>query len=345
MTQSICILRLSALGDVVNVVPMLHDLQQQLPGVHITWIIGATERRLVGDIPGVEFITFDKRGGWAAVRAVRRELAGRRFDALFIMQRSLRANLLSTQIRARQRIGYDFTRSAELHSLFINQRIAYKPRQHILDLLGSFIEPLGLVPGTPRWDIPVPDEAREFALQQLPAGPPVLLISPCSSMTARTWSAEGYAALANHAMQVHGWRVVLCGGRSDAERRMGDAIQALLVQPALDLIAKDTFKRFLGLLQRVTLVVSPDSGPLHMANAMGVPVLGLHAATPAWGSGPYSDQRWCVDCYEQAAMKYRGKPADQLPWGARIHEPGVMDLITPEAVIAAFEGFVREGLR
>ena len=345
MTQSICILRLSALGDVVNVVPMLRDLQQQLPGVHITWFIGATERRLVGDIPGVEFITFDKRGGWAAVRAVRRELAGRRFDALLIMQRSLRANLLSTQIRARQRIGYDFTRSAELHSLFINQRIAYKPRQHILDLLGSFIEPLGLVPGTPRWDIPVPDEAREFALQQLPDGPPVLLISPCSSMTARTWSAEGYAALANHAMQVHGWRVVLCGGRSDAERVMGDAIQALLVQPALDLIAKDTFKRFLGLLQRVTLVVSPDSGPLHMANAMGVPVLGLHAATPAWGSGPYSDQRWCVDVYEQAAMKYRGKPADQLPWGARIHEPGVMDLITPEAVIAAFEGFVREGLR
>ena len=340
MTQSICILRLSALGDVVNVVPMLRDLQQQRPQARLTWIIGATERRLVGDIEGVEFITFDKRGGWAAVQAVRRELAGRRFDALLIMQRSLRANLLSTFIRARRRIGYDSTRSAELHSLFINQRIAHRPQQHILDLLGSFIEPLGLTPGPPRWDIPVPDEAREFALQQLPDGPPVLLISPCSSVAARTWSAAGYAALANHAMQVHGWRVLLCGGRSEAERRMGDAIQALLVRPAQDLIGKDTFKRFLALLQRTTLVVSPDSGPLHMANAMGVPVLGLHAATPAWGSGPYSDRRWCVDRYDEAALRFKGKPADQLPWGTRIHEPGVMDLITPEAVIAAFEGFL-----
>ena len=344
MTASICLLRLSALGDVVNVVPLVRDLQRQRPDAALTWIIGATERRLVGDIEGVEFITFDKRGGWPAVQAVRQAVAGRRFEALLILQRSLRANLLSTQIRARQRIGYDYTRSAELHSLFINRRIAYQPRQHILDLLGSFVEPLGLTPGPPRWDIPVPDEAREFALQQLPDGQPVLLISPCSSVAARTWSAAGYAALANHAMQVHGWRVLLCGGRSEAERRMGDAIQSLLVQPAQDLIGKDTFKRFLALLQRATLVVSPDSGPLHMANAMGVPVLGLHAATPAWGSGPYSDRRWCVDVYEQAAMKYRGKPADQLPWGTRIHEPGVMDLITPEAVVGAFEGFVGVGL-
>jgi len=340
MTQSICILRLSSLGDVVNVVPMLRDLQQQLPGAHITWIIGKTEQRLLGDIEGVEFVGFDKRGGWAAVRELRRQLGGRQFDALLIMQRSLRANLLSTFIKARRRIGYDWVRSAELHSAFINERIAHREQQHVLDLLGSFIEPLGLTPGVPRWDIPVPAEAREFAAQQLPDGSPVLLISPCSSVASRSWSAAGYAALANHAMQVHGWRVLLCGGRTEAERQMGDAISALLQQPALDLIGKDTFKRFLGLLQRVTLVVSPDSGPLHMANAMGVPVLGLHAATPAWGSGPYSDRRWCVDCYEEAALRFKGKPAAQLPWGTRIHEPGVMDLITPEAVIAAFERFV-----
>ena len=340
MTQSICILRLSSLGDVVNVVPMLRDLQQQLPGAQITWIIGKTEQRLLGDIEGVEFIGFDKRGGWAAVSELRRRLGGRRFDALLIMQRSLRANLLSTLIRAPRRIGYDFTRSAELHSLFIKQRISNKPRQHIVELLGSFIEPLGLVPGTPRWDIPVPAEAREFAEQQLPPGPPVLLISPCSSVAARTWSAAGYAAVANHAMQQHGWRVVLCGGRTDAERQMGDAINAALQQPALDLIGKDTFKRFLALLQRADLVLTPDSGPMHMANAMGAKVLGLHAATPAWTSGPYSDRRFCVDRYEEAALRFKGKPAAQLPWGTRIHAPGVMDLITAADAIEAFERYI-----
>ena len=340
MTQSVCILRLSSLGDVINVVPMLRDLQQQLPGAHITWIIGKAEQRLLGDIEGVEFVGFDKRGGWAAVRELRRQLGGRQFDALLIMQRSLRANLLSTFIRARRCIGYDWVRSAELHSLFINQRIAHRQQQHVLDLLGSFIEPLGLTPGVPRWDIPVPAEAREFAEQQLPAGAPVLLISACSSKPVRNWNAAGYAAVANHAMQQHGWRVVLCGGRSDAERQMGDAISALLQQPALDLIGKDTFKRFLGLLQRADLVLTPDSGPMHMANAMGAKVLGLHAATPAWTSGPYSDRRFCVDRYEEAALRFKGKPAAQLPWGTRIHAPGVMDLITAADAIEAFERYI-----
>jgi len=340
MTQSICILRLSSLGDVVNVVPMLRDLQQQLPGAHITWIIGKTEQRLLGDIEGVEFVGFDKRGGWAAVRELRRQLGGRQFDALLIMQRSLRANLLSTFIKARRRIGYDFTRSAELHSAFINERIAHREQQHVLDLLGSFIEPLGLTPGVPRWDIPVPAEAREFAEQQLPDGAPVLLISACSSKPVRNWNAVGYAAVANHAMQQHGWRVVLCGGRTDAERQMGDAINAALQQPVLDLIGKDTFKRFLGLLQRADLVLTPDSGPLHMANAMGAKVLGLHAATPVWTSGPYSDRRFCVDRYEEAALRFKGKPAAQLPWGTRIHAPGVMDLIAAADAIEAFERFV-----
>ena len=170
----------------------------------------------------------------------------------------------------------------------------------------------------------------------------MLLISACSSKPVRNWNAGGYAAVANHAMQQHGWRVVLCGGRTDAERQMGDAINAALQQPALDLIGKDTFKRFLALLQRADLVLTPDSGPMHMANAMGAKVLGLHAATPAWTSGPYSDRRFCVDRYEEAALRFKGKPAAQLPWGTRIHAPGVMDLITAADAIEAFERCVAE---
>ena len=85
--------------------------------------------------------------------------------------------------------------------------------------------------------------------------------------------------------------------------------------------------------------VTPDSGPMHIANAMGTKVLGLHAASNPNRSGPYSDRRYCVDRYDDAARKYRGKPASELKWGTKIEAEGVMDLITVDDAIAAFERY------
>src|SRR3546814_7696822 len=79
--------------------------------------------------------------------------------------------------------------------------------------------------------------------------------------------------------------------------------------------------------------------PMHIANAMGTKVLGLHAASNPARSGPYSDRRYCVDRYDDAARKYLGKPASELKWGAKIEHDGVMDLVTVQDGIAAFERF------
>jgi len=107
----------------------------------------------------------------------------------------------------------------------------------------------------------------------------------------------------------------------------------------LDLVGKDTLKQALALYERATLVLTPDAGPLHMANAMGTPVLGLHACTDAERSGAYSDRRWSVNRYDEAARRFLGKPASELPWGKRVELPGVMDLITVDEVVAKFEAF------
>src|SRR5690606_23406469 len=102
--RSICLLRLSALGDVTHVLPLVHTLQRAWPGVALTWIIGKGEQRLLEGLPGVEFVVYDKKTGRAGMRALRRQLAGREFDALLLMQLALRANLLSRAVRARRRI-------------------------------------------------------------------------------------------------------------------------------------------------------------------------------------------------------------------------------------------------
>lgn len=343
--ESICLLRLSALGDVTHVVPVVRTLQAAWPDTRLTWIIGRFEYKLVGDLPGVEFIQFDKRAGWRGLRELRRQLAGRRFDALLQMQLALRANVVSALINADLRIGYDRARAKELHGLFINRRIPARAGQHVLDALGSFVEPLGLEQTEVRWDIPIPAEAHAFAEQHLPGTQPTLLISPCSSHALRNWHAAGYAAVADHAVRRHGMRVLLCGGRSTLEREMGDAITAAMREPALDLIGRDTLKQLLALLSRASIVLTPDSGPMHMANSVGTPVIGLHAATSAARSGPYSDRRYCIDKYEAAARQFRGKPAQALRWGAKIEEPGVMDLIQIDEVIDALDRYVADSTR
>ncbi len=337
--RSICLLRLSALGDVTHVLPLVHTLQRAWPGVALAWVVGKGERKLLEGLPGVELIAYDKQTGLAGMRALRRELAGRRFDALLLMQLAFRANLLSRCVRADRRIGYDRARSKELHGLFVDERIPAGAGPHVLDVLGSFAQPLGLRQDRVEWRLPVPGDARDWARAQWPDdGAPTLVVSPCSSHPLRNWRAERHAAVADHAA-ARGWRVVLCGGRSELERRTADAILAGMRAPALDLVGKDTLKQLPALLERADLVMTPDSGPTHIANAMGTKVLGLHAATDPARSGPYSDRRYCVDRYDDAARRFLGRPASALPWGTKIEREGVMDLVTVEDAVAAFERF------
>lgn len=338
-SSSLCLLRLSALGDVTHVVPLVRTLQAARPGTRIHWVIDKVGLKLLDGLPGVTFHAYDKKTGLAGMKALREELPAERFDALLQMQVAFRANVLSAFIPARRRIGYDRSRSKDLHGLFINERIPDRPGIHVLDAIGSFCEPMGLKQTEVSWDLAVPAQAHAWAQAQWQDdGRPVLMISPCSSHERRNWYADRYAAVANHA-SARGWRVVLCGGRSELERRTADAIQAQLVQPALDLVGKDTLKQLPALLARAALVMTPDSGPMHIANAMGVKVLGLHAASNPHRSGPYSDRRYCVDRYDDAARKYLGKPASALKWGTKIEFDDVMELITVEDGIAAFERY------
>lgn len=339
-----CLLRLSALGDVTHVVPLVRTLQAARPDTPIHWIIDKAGHKLLDGLPGVTFHAYDKKSGMAGVKELRRHLPPGRFEALLQMQVAFRANLLSAFIPAERRIGYDRSRSKDLHGLFINERIPDRPGIHVLDAIGSFCEPLGLRQTEVSWDLAVPPSAFEWAAAQWQDdGRPVLMISPCSSHVRRNWYADRYAAVANHAVQ-RGWRVVLCGGRSELERHMADAIQAQLQTPALDLVGKDTLKQLPALLARANLVMTPDSGPMHIANAMGTKVLGLHAASNPDRSGPYSDRRYCVDRYDGAARKYLAKQATDLKWGTKIEFDDVMELITVEDGIAAFERYVADHL-
>jgi heptosyltransferase I len=335
--RSLCILRLSAIGDTCHVVPIVRTLQQAWPATQLTWIIGRTEARLMSLIEGVEFITVDKGAGLAAWRALRTQLGGRRFDVLLHMQLALRASLASLAVPADVRLGFDRPRARELQWLFTNTRIAANTREHVLDSLFGFPAALGIRERLLRWDVPLPAAARTYAERLIPDAQPTLVISPCSRHAHRNWPLERYAALARHAVSRHRMRVILAGGPGAAERRAGAAIARSAGAGVLDQTGQDTLPQMLALLARAAVLVSPDSGPVHMATMVGTPVIGLYAATNPARSGPYLSGRWCVDAYARAARAFRGCEPRELPWGHKIEEPGVMELIQADEVTARID--------
>jgi heptosyltransferase I len=336
--QRVCLLRLSAIGDTCHALAALRTFQTAWPDTRFTWIIGKLEAKLMTAIlPEIEFITFDKAATLQELWRLRGALRERRFDLLLDLQLSFRASILSRLIHAPIRLGFDRQRARELQWWFTNAQIAPAGNEHVLDSFMGFARACGIEPGPARWDVTLPGSALAYAHSVIPDSQPTLLISPCSSHRARNWSAERYAAIADHAATTHGMRVVLVGGRSRIEAQMGAAIAAAAHAPIVNQIGKDTLPELLGLLARGTALLSPDSGPVHMASMVGLPVIGLYAATNPQRAGPYYSRQWCVDKYDAAARKFLGKPAAQIAWTRKIERPGVMDLITVSDVTAKLD--------
>ncbi len=296
-------------------------------------------------VPDVEFISYQKRGGLAEFRRLRGLLAARRFDVLLHMQLAFRASLISALVKAPVKLGFDRPRARELQWLFTTDRIHAAGNQHVLDSLFGFAEALGVHDRELRWDVPLPEAALAYARQLIPDSRPTLVISGCSSHVLRNWRPEFYAALANHASRAHGMRVILCGGPSAVERAMAGAIGAAAAVPLIDQVGKDTLPELLALLARADVLLSPDSGPAHMATMVGTPVIGLYAATNSTRTGPYLSRAHCVDRYAEAARIFFGKEPGQLDWATKVERPGVMDLIDPAAAIAKLDALMRQPLK
>jgi heptosyltransferase I len=340
--KSICLLRLSAIGDVTHVLPIVRTLQQYWPETKITWIIGRLEHQLVGDIDGVEFIVFDKAKGWGAYREFYQQLRRRSFDVFLHMQVSMRANIASLFIKSPIKLGFDRKRAKDYQWLFSNTRIASIDQQHVLDGFFQFISTIGVSDKILQWDIPLAESDKQWA-NTLISDQSVLVINPSSSQRLnnwRNWRAANYAKLIKYAIEQYGLMVVLTGGPAENEIALAEEIlnnEAIRNQPELlksinNLVGKTSLKQLAALMQQAKAVVAPDTGPAHIGNAMGAPVIGLYVTSNPHRTGPYSSQDLTVNEYPAALLKYEGLDEKSAPWGKRVRDPEALDLITIESV-------------
>jgi len=330
--RSLCLLRLSAIGDVCHAVAMVQAIQKQYPDLSITWIIGKVEYQLLKHLPGIQFVIFDKSKGWRSYIQLRRDLQGQRFDVLLHMQVALRATIASLMIKARIRVGFDKARAKEGQWLVTNHAVEPLATPHVLDGFMGFAKAIGVEDLTPSWNIPVPQADTDFA-KQLVGDDKVMVICAAASKAERNWLPERYAAVADYAI-TQGFRVMLCGGPTVLEKNLADVIQSHSQQPLDNQVGKTSLTQLLAVLKQAKLVLAPDTGPLHMAVTQGTPVIGLYAHSNPGRTGPYLYRQYTVSVYPQVIAKQFDAP---VKWGTRAKGEHLMVMIEVDQVISAFK--------
>ena len=331
---SICILRLSAIGDVCHAIACVQSIQRQWPETKITWVCGTLEAQLLQHVPNINVISFDKNAGFKAYLNLRNQLKNIKFDALLHMQSALRASFASLMIKAKYKIGFDKARAKDGQWLFTSQKIDPPTSEHVLDGFMAFAKKLGVQELKVRWDINIP-VASEQKAKNLIQQKATFLICPAASKAYKNWTCDGYIEIAKHAIK-QGFQVFICGAPTPLEQQIAEKIVNETNQQAISLIGKTSLIELLALIKEANLILAPDTGPMHMATMVNTPAIGLYAHHNPKRTGPYKKLDNVVSIYEQAITKQTGKSIEQLPWRARVKDKNAMQEISIASVITLF---------
>ncbi|WP_111636651.1 glycosyltransferase family 9 protein [Marinomonas shanghaiensis] len=330
--QHLAVVRLSALGDVCHAMAVVQAIIKSNPTVQVTWVTSPLEANLVRLLEGVRVVVYDKKSGLSGLLALRSLFRDQTFDVLLHLQWSLRASLVSRTIKAKRRIGFALSHSREKQHWFVNEYAPEPKGEHVLDSFLSIASVLGVTSPVLPCELVLPD-----ANLKLPER--YVVINPSASKSERNWTVEGYQAVIERLL-IKGICPVVTGGPSSADAIFAQAIIANRSDQVINLVGKTPLAMMLSVLKGASLVVSPDTGPAHMATLVGTPVLGLYAHSNPQRTGPYRDLENVVSVYEELATKEYQKPLSELPWSTRVHDPKAMQHIAIDRVLAVLDRLI-----
>ncbi|RBP85845.1 lipopolysaccharide heptosyltransferase family protein [Marinomonas rhizomae] len=330
--EHLAVIRLSALGDVCHAMAVVQSIIKQNPSIQVTWVTSPLEANLVRLLSGVRVVVYDKNSGFSGLWALRKLLSGQTFDVLLHLQWSFRASVVSRMIKAKRRIGFALSHSREKQHWFVNEYAPEPKGEHVLDSFLSIASVLGVTEPT----LPC-----ELILPEPDLGLPnhYVVINPSASKEDRNWTIEGYQAVIERLL-MKGICPVITGGPSVGEANFAEKIISSHADRVINLVGKTQINVMLAVLKGASLVVSPDTGPAHMATLVGTPVLGLYAHSNPCRTGPYRDLDKVQSVYEELVVKEYQKPVAELPWSTRVHDPKAMQHIRVEQVLAVLDTLV-----
>lgn len=324
----ICFVLLTGLGDVVHGLPVANAIRRAWPAAHITWVAEPAPAQVIGSHEAVDdVIVYYKSQGLAGVRTLWREMRARTFDITLnfnVYAKSVWPTLFSA---APRRIGFDSDRAFEGVWLASNDRLAKRPRAHTQDMFLEFLEKLGVAADPLEWRIAfTPDEQRQQDEFFRPLRDrPVVSIVPASANGKKDWPATNAAGLIDALQQDFGFRVLLVGGPGERETRAAHAMaEGAASRPVWAM--GDGVRRMMWTIAGSDLVIAPDTGPVHVARALGVPVIGLYGHTNPWRVGPWRrfEDLW-IDRYTEPGAA--PDASDATPKLGRMETIAVRDVL------------------
>jgi heptosyltransferase I len=284
----VAIVMMSAIGDAVHVLPVVVALKRAAPSVHLTWLLQPGPASLVRGHPAVdEIVTVDPARGLRGLVDAGLALRRGRVDLLIDLQVAFKAGIVTALAGAPVKLGFDRARARDLNWLFTNRRIPAHPPQHVQDQYFEFLAHLGVDPEPVEWRIG--PWRHERAWQQgfvAQVGQPYAAINLATSSPEKDWLPERWAAVADALHERYGLQSVLVGGPSEREREMERKLrEAARHQPVSAL--GSGLRNLVGILDAAEVVLALDSAPLHVAVALGRPVVSLVAVSDPRRTGPY----------------------------------------------------------
>jgi len=320
---SIAVLRISALGDAVLVVPLINQLLSSEKFHNVSWITTQSVVDLVGPIPGCKFVVVEKIKSFKTFLSNWVEFKKHSFDILIVAQASFSAHLFSWCTRAKRKIGFDRRRGKDLHHLFIEESIDYKDQHFVL----AYMQ-LGLLAGAPivapRWDIAFGHLSKEWALSFRESGRKFVALHPHASKLERRWNHDGYVQVVRSLLKEN-CGVVILGGNHELEKKLNREIANSFGPEVKNLTGELSLLQWASLLREVDLLIAPDTGAVHLAHALSTKVVGLYAVANPMLTGPFNGLDDCVNRYPQAVANFSGKV--DADYHHRVHDERAMGLI------------------
>lgn len=299
---SILLVKLSAIGDVVHALPFLEVLRGQFPKARIDWLVEEPAYQVIQGHPALDRIIVSRRKEWGRrvrhpghivsvlkeARETARLLRETRYDWVIDLQGLLKSGLLVGLARGTRKVG--MTGFREGASLFLKERpVPVSYEEHAIDRYLRVAAYLGCSWKRARGRVPVSKEDQETLTVWLqnegPGDGPFVAIHPMAEWRTKLWFPDRFALLADRIAQAYPLRVLFTGAAGD--RDIIESIMGNMKEKAINLAGRTTLQQLACLYERSRLVITTDTGPMHIAAAMGVPVVALFGPTAPWRTGPY----------------------------------------------------------
>ena len=329
LLDRICIVMMSAVGDAVHVLPVLHALDRHSPEARITWVLQPGPAMLVRGHRHVDdIVLFDRSKGWRAFTDVRRELSTRQFDLVLDFQVYFKAGVVTSFTNAPVKLGFDRNRARDLNWLFTTDRIPPHEPQHVQDQYLEFLAALGIPSAEVAWELgPWPHERewqRSF-FERLDR--PAAAIVVATSKPQKDWLPDRWAEVVDVLYHDFGLEPVLVGGRTERELAAERVIMERARHKPISALGSG-LRNLVSILDGSALVLAPDTGPLHMAVALDRPVISLMGYTNPKRTGPYRRfHDLIVDAYGEPGEDYPISMENRLNRMPRISVNDVVERI------------------